>query len=162
MNDDALFCSKCGTKVEEVTNNNNEEVVEQKVEKVNANNENKEVIEQKEEAKPVEAPKANAKIKAKATPIYEQKIKEFLPISLAIIVSSIVVWIINGVAHPSGIGKIMPLLLFMLFTGGYAAISMVRAVKTLTRKIYYKSALSFVLFVLLVVCFIINFVYLVS
>lgn len=146
MNDDALFCSKCGTKVEEVENNNNEEVVEQKV----------------EEAKPVETPKVNVKIKAKATPIYEQKIKEFLPISLAIIVCSIVVWIINGVAHPSGIGKIMPLLLFMLFTGGYAAISMVRAVKTLTRKIYYKSALSFVLFVLLVVCFIINFVYLVS
>ena len=146
MNDDALFCSKCGTKVEEVTNNNNEEVVEQKV----------------EEVKPVETPEANVKIKAKATPIHEQKIKEFLPISLAIIVCSIVVWIINGVAHPSGIGKIMPLLIFMLFTGGYAAISMVRAVKTLTRKIYYKSALSFVLFVLLVVCFIINFVYLVS
>ena len=147
MNDDALFCSKCGTKVEEVK----------------VNNENKEVIEQKEEvSKPVEAPKANAKIKAKAAPIYEQKIKEFLPISLAIIVCSIVMWIINGVAHPSGIGKIMPLLLFMLFSGGYAAISMVRAVKTLTRKIYLKSALSFVLFVLLVVCFIINFVYLVS
>lgn len=145
MGDDALFCPKCGAKVEEV-------VIEKPAPQPN-------------EEKPVEtkdAPKTNVKEKDPRTPLYEQKVRDILLIPLVLIGCSIAIWIINTVGNLTGVGKIMPLLLFMLFSGLYATMSMIRAVKTLTRKIYFKSALSFVLFVLLVTCFIIDFVFLVS
>lgn len=144
MNDDALFCPKCGTKVEVVEENNVLPI---------------------EEEKPTEtkdAPKTNVKVKGPRTPLYEQKVRDILLIPLVLIGCSIAIWIINTVGNLTGVGKIMPLLLFMLFSGLQAAMSMIRAVKTLTRKIYFKSALSFVLFALLVTCFIIDFVFLVS
>lgn len=145
MGDDALFCPKCGAKVEEV-------VIEKPAPQPN-------------EEKPVEtkdAPKTNVKVKDSRTPLYEQKVRDILLIPLVLIGCSIAIWIINTVGNLTGVGKIMPLLLFMLFSGLYATMSMIRAVKTLTRKIYFKSALSFVLFVLLVTCFIVDFVFLVS
>lgn len=145
MGDDALFCPKCGAKVEEV-------VIEKPAPQPN-------------EEKPVEtkdAPKTNVKEKDPRTPLYEQKVRDILLIPLVLIGCSIAIWIINTVGNLTGVGKIMPLLLFMLFSGLHATMSMIRAVKTLTRKIYFKSALSFVLFVLLVTCFIIDFVFLVS
>lgn len=145
MNDDALFCSKCGAKFEEV--------VEQKQEEKPVANEQQVVQEQ---------PSGKRVVKRAATPIYEQKIREFAPMSIAIVVCSMAMWILNATLHPSGITKVMPLLLFMLFCALYAVMSMVRAVKTLTRKMYLKSVLSFVFFGLLFVCFIINFVFLVS
>ena len=144
MNDDALFCPKCGTKVEVVEENN---VLP---------------IEEEKPAEKKDAPKTNVKVKGQRTPLYEQKVRDILLIPLVIIGCSIAIWIINTVGNLTGVGKIMPLLLFMLFSGLHAAMSMIRAVKTLTRKIYFKSALSFVLFVLLVTCFIIDFVFLVS
>ena len=144
MNDDALFCPKCGTKVEVVEENN---VLP---------------IEEEKPAETKDAPKTNVKVKGPRTPLYEQKVRDILLIPLVLIGCSIAIWIINTVGNLTGVGKIMPLLLFMLFSGLYAAMSMIRAVKTLTRKIYFKSALSFVLFVLLVTCFIIDFVFLIN
>lgn len=145
MGDDALFCPKCGAKVEEV-------VIEKPAP-------------QPVEEKPAEtkdAPKANVKVKGPRTPLYEQKVRDILLIPLVLIGCSIAIWIINTVGNLTGVGKIMPLVLFILFSGLQAAMSMIRAVKTLTRKIYFKSALSFVLFALLVTCLIIDFVFLVS
>ncbi len=85
-----------------------------------------------------------------------------MPPPLALIVGSIVLWILNATLYPTGIAKVGPLLIFMLIPGVFGAISMVRAIKCLTRKIYYKSVLSFVFFGLLVACFFIDFVVLVS
>ena len=144
MNDDALFCPKCGTKVEVIEENN---VLP---------------IEEEKPAETKDAPKTNVKAKGPRTPLYEQKVREILLIPLVIIGCSIAIWIINTVGNLTGVGKIMPLVLFILFSGLQAAMSMIRAVKTLTRKIYFKSALSFVLFVLLVTCFIIDFVFLIN
>lgn len=147
MNDDALFCPKCGTKVEEVVvPNNNQPIVEEKPVEVNET--------------PVINP--NAKVKGQRIPLHEQKVINFLPVPLALIGCSIVIWIIDAVGNTSGITRIMPLLIFMLISGLLSAMSMIRAVKSFNRKIYFKAALSFVLFILLVTCLIIDFVYLVN
>lgn len=142
MNDDALFCSKCGTKVSEPDFSNSTEPVNQ--------------APQANEA-PNETPAQNKPIKQKYA-LHEQKIREFLPVSLAIIVASIILWIIDSTLHPTGIGHTLPFLNFLLFTGVYSPLQMVRAIKTLNRKMYFKSILSFVLFGLLVTCFIIDFI----
>jgi hypothetical protein len=147
MNDDALFCPKCGTKVEEI--------VEDKP------------APQPVKEKPVanqEPPKTNANVKVKGArlSIHEQPVKQFLPVPLALIACSIALWIINAVGNTSGIGRIFPLLIFMFLSGFLSVMSMIRAVKTLNRKIYFKAALSFVLFALLVTCLIIDFVYLIQ
>ena len=145
MNDDALFCPKCGTKVEEVVE---EKITPQPVEEKQTPNE--------------EVPKTNVKIKGQRVSIHEQPVKQFLPVPLALIGCSIALWIINTVGNTSGSTRIFPLLLFMFLSGFLAVMSMIRAVKTLNRKIYFKAALSFVLFALLVTCFIIDFVFLVQ
>ena len=145
MNDDALFCPKCGTKVEEV-------------------------IEEKSTAHPAieksapneEAPKTNARVKGARVPIHEEKVKQFLPVPLALIGCSIALWIVNALGNTSGITRVMPLLIFMFLSGFLSVMSMIRAIKTLTRKIYFKSVLSFVLFALLVTCLIIDFIFLVN
>lgn len=144
MNDDALFCPKCGTKVEVAEENSAMST---------------------EEEKPVEikdAPKTNVKVKDLRTPLYDQKVRDILLIPLVLIGCSIVLWIINSVAGLSGVGKIMPLLIFMFLSGFLAVMSMIRTIKTLKRHIYFKSALSFVLFALLVTCLIIDFVFLIN
>ena len=142
MNDDALFCSKCGAKVE-------------------VKQEEKPAEESTPEVEQVKESAPKQKIKQK-TAIHEQKVKEFLPVSAALIVCSIIIWIINSVGHLTGIAHVMPLLIFMLLSGFLAAISMIRAVKTLRRKIYFNSVLSFVLFALLLTCLIIDFVILIK
>lgn len=141
MNDDALYCPKCGTKVNEV-------IEENKTSEEPINNESSNIA-------------SNQNTKQRKA-IHEQKIIEFLPISLAIVVASIIVWIIDSTAQLTGIGHIMPLLIFIIFSGGYSAISMIRAIKTLNRKMYFNSILSFVLFALLVTCFFVNLVMLFS
>ena len=147
MNDDALFCPKCGTKVEEV--------VEEKV------------APQLVEEKPVanqEPPKtnANAKVKGARLSIHEQPVKQFLPVPLALIGCSIALWIINALGNTSGITRIMPLLIFMFLSGFLGVMSLIRGIKTINRKLYFKAALSFVLFALLVTCLIIDFIFLVN
>ena len=144
MNDDALFCPKCGTKVE---------VVEEKI------------TPQPVEEKPVaneDTPKTNAKIKGQKIPLHEQKVSSFLPVPLALIGCSIVLWIINAVGNTSGITRIMPLLIFMFLSGFLGVMSMIRAIKTIKRQLYFKAALSFALFALLVTCLIIDFVFLIN
>lgn len=148
MNDDALFCPKCGNKVEEVKEENF-------------------VLPTVEEEKPVEEKETpqvnpNAKVKGQRVSIHEQKVSSFLPVPLALIACSIAIWIINTVGNTSGITRIFPLLIFMFLSGFLSVMSMIRAVKTLKRKIYFKAALSFVLFALLVTCLIIDFVFLVN
>lgn len=141
MNDDALFCPKCGTKV-------------------------KEVIEEKSTTQPIEeksapyeeTPKINAKVNGARVSIHEQPVKQFLPAPLALIGCSIVLWIVNAVGNTSGITRVMPLLIFMLLSGFLSVMSMIRAIETLKRQLYFKSALSFVLFALLVTCLIIDFI----
>ncbi len=145
MNDDALFCPKCGTKVEEI--------VEEKV------------APQSVEEKPVanqEPPKTNAKVKGARVSIHEQPVKQFLPVPLALIGCSIALWIINAVGNTSGITRIMPLLIFMFLSGFLGVMSLIRGIKTINRKLYFKAALSFVLFALLVTCLIIDFIFLVN
>lgn len=145
MNDDALFCPKCGTKVEEVV----EEII----------------TPQPVEEKPVaneDAPKTNAKIKGQKIPLHEQKVSSFLPVPLALIGCSIALWIVNAVGNTSGFTRVFPLLLFMGLSVFLSVMSMIRAVKTLNRKIYFKAALSFVLFALLITCIIIDFVFLIQ
>ena len=145
MNDDALFCPKCGTKVEEAIEGTS--------------------LEQPAETKPVAnetAPKNNTRIKGTRVSIHEQPVKQFLPVPLALIGCSIVLWIINSVAGLSGVGKIMPLLVFMFLSGFLSVMSMIRAIKTIKRQLYFKAALSFVLFALLVTCLIIDFVFLIN
>jgi hypothetical protein len=147
MNDDALFCPKCGTKVEEI--------VEEKV------------APQPVEEKPVanqEPPKtnANAKVKGARLSIHEQPVKQFLPVPLALIGCSIALWIINALGNTSGIARIMPLLIFMFLSGFLGVMSLIRGIKTINRKLYFKAALSFVLFALLVTCLIIDFIFLVN
>ncbi|MBQ7996026.1 MAG: zinc-ribbon domain-containing protein [Bacilli bacterium] len=156
MGDDALFCPKCGTKVEEVV-----------IEKPAPQPAEEKPTEQPKQEKPVanqESPKtnANAKIKGARVPIHEQPVKQFLPVPLALIGCSIALWIINAVGNTSGITRIMPLLIFMFLSGFLGVMSLVRAIKTIKRQIYFKAALSFVLFVLLVTCFIIDFVFLIN
>lgn len=145
MNDDALFCPKCGTKVEEVVE---EKITPQPVEEKPVANE--------------DAPKTNAKIKGQKIPLHEQKVSSFLPVPLALIGCSIALWIINTVGNTSGFTRVFPLLLFMGLSVFLSVMSMIRAVKTLNRKIYFKAALSFVLFALLITCIIIDFVFLIQ
>ena len=145
MNDDALFCPKCGTKVEEVIE---EKSTTQPVEEKSAPKE--------------EAPKTNAKVKGARVSIHEQTVKQFLPVPLALIGCSIALWIVNAIGNTSGITRVMPLLLFMFLSGFLSVMSMIRAIKTLKRQLYFKAALSFVLFALLVTCLIIDFIFLVN
>lgn len=145
MNDDALFCPQCGTKVEEVVE---DKIAPQPVEDKPASNE--------------ETSKTNAKIKRARVSIHEQTVKQFLPLALVLIGFSIALWIINAVGNTSGFIRVFPLLLFMGLSVFLSVMSMIRAVKTLNRKIYFKSALSFVLFALLVTCLIIDFIFLVN
>ena len=145
MNDDALFCPKCGTKVEEVIE---EKSTTQPAIEKSAPNE--------------EAPKTNARVKGARVPIHEEKVKQFLPVPLALIGCSIALWIVNAVGNTSGITRVMPLLLFMFLSGFLSVMSMIRAIKTLKRQLYFKAALSFVLFALLVTCLIIDFIFLVN
>ena len=129
MNDEDLFCSKCGTRVSEpIEESNNQEVYE-------------EPIFEEEIKEEVVTPDTK-----KGTPIYEQKVKEFLPVPCALIGCSIILWIINSVGNTSGITRIMPLLIFMALSGFLGALSMIRAVKSFNRKMFFKAALSFVLF----------------
>lgn len=164
MNDDALFCPKCGSKVEEVIE---EKVTDIFVEKPAPQPVEEKPTEQPIEEKPVanqEPPKTNANVKVKGArlSIHEQPVKQFLPVPLALIACSIALWIINAVGNTSGITRVMPLLIFMFLSGFLSAMSMIRAVKTIKRQLYFKAALSFVLFALLVTCFIIDFVYLIQ
>ena len=145
MNDDALFCPKCGTKVEEVIE---EKSTTQPVEEKSVPNE--------------ETPKINAKVKGVRVSIHEQPVKQFLPVPLALIGCSIVLWIVNAVGNTSGITRVMPLLIFMLLSGFLGVMSLIRAINTIKRQLYFKSALSFVLFALLVTCLIIDFIFLIN
>lgn len=145
MNDDALFCPKCGTKVEEVIE---EKSTTQPVEEKSVPNE--------------EAPKTSTKVNGARVSIHEQPVKQFLPLPLALIGCSIVLWIVNAVGNTSGITRVMPLLIFMSLSGFFAVMSMIRAIETLKRQLYFKSALSFVLFALLVTCLIVDFIFLVN
>ena len=169
MNDNALFCSQCGHKVQEIKQEAPKEEV--KVEEIKVEETKVEQPVVKEEAKvepeikAQEAPAQEAqpaKAARKAPPIYEQKVREFLPISLVIIGCSIIFWIVDKFGHPTGITRIFPYLIFMLITIFYSVLSMMRAVKTLNRKMYFKAGLSFALFGLLVPCAFIDFIFLVS
>lgn len=145
--DEALFCPHCGTKVEgPVAENNNQPIQEEKP-----------VV-----ASETSQTNPNAKIKGQRVPLYEQKVLSILLVPLVLIGCSIILWIINAFGNTSGITRVFPLLLFMFFSGFLSVMSMIRAVKALTRKIYFKSALSFVLFALLVTCLIIDFVFLIQ
>lgn len=145
MNDDALFCPKCGTKVEEVIE---KQPTPQSVEDKTFFNE--------------EAPKANAKVKGARLSVHEQPVKQFLPVPLALIGCSIALWIVNAVGNTSGITRVFPLLLFMFLSGFLGVMSLIRAIKTIKRQLYFKSALSFVLFALLITCLIIDFIFLIN
>lgn len=71
MNDDALFCPKCGAKVEEVV-----------IEKPAPQPVEEKPTEQPIQEKPVanqEPPKTNAKIKGQRVSIHEQPVKHFYP-----------------------------------------------------------------------------------
>ena len=156
MGDDALFCPKCGAKVEEVV-----------IEKPAPQPVEEKPTEQPIQEKPVanqEPPKTNANVKVKGErlSIHEQPVKQFLPVPLALIGCSIALWIINAVGNTSGITRIMPLLIFMFLSGFLGAMSLIRGIKTINRKLYFKAALSFVLFALLVTCLIIDFIFLVN
>lgn len=144
MNDDALFCSKCGAKVEEGAEQQPASVAE--APKV-------------EPSKPV---KTRTRAQIQRVPLEEQSEKQFLPVPLALLGCSIVIWIINGVASTSGITRIMPLVLFMLLSGFFGAMSIIRALKTYKKELYFRAALAFVLFILLVTSFIIDFVFLIQ
>lgn len=153
--DEARFCSKCGApqpNMENAPAPSQQPVAQpsipQPVEEKQASNE--------------ETPKTNAKIKGARVSIHEQPVKQFLPLPLALIACSIALWIINAVGNTSGITRVMPLLLFMFLSGFFSVMSMIRAIKTIKRQLYFKSALSFVLFALLVTCLIIDFIFLIQ
>ena len=150
-------------------NNIKETVVEEKEEIVVEENTTSEITEENntkendiEEHKEIQA--NNGKKTKQRVSIHEQPIKEFLTISLAIIGCSIIFWMIDQLAplDPTAITRIFPYLLFLFITIFNSVMSMIRAVKTLKRKIYLKSALSFVLFGLLVTCALIDFIFLVN
>lgn len=156
MGDDSLFCPKCGAKVEEVVI---EKPAPQPVEEKPA----EQPVEEKSVANQ-EPSKTNTNVKVKEAriSIHEQPVKQFLPVPLTVIACSIPLWIINAVGYTSGITRIMPLLIFMLLSGFLGVMSLIRGIKTINRKFYFKAALSFVIFVLLVTCLIIDFVFLFS
>lgn len=150
-------------------NNIKETVVEEKEEIVVEENNTSEITEENntkendiEEHKEIQA--NNGKKTKQRVSIHEQPIKEFLTISLAIIGCSIIFWMIDQLAplDSTAITRIFPYLLFLFITIFNSVMSMIRAVKTLKRKIYLKSVLSFVLFGLLVTCALIDFIFLVN
>ena len=154
MDDEALFCPRCGTKAasitQEDTQDNQENVVVESPERV----------EEKAEVK--EEPKNNVKTARKATPLHEQKVKEFLPVAIAAIVCSIAMWILQATLSPTGIPKVLPLLIFVMLDTLFGVLNLVRAIKCLNRKNFFIAALSFVLTTLLFVCSIVNLIFLMS
>ena len=181
LRDEDSFCFNCGNKVSAPLQANDSAKVEENNEKVvveathtpkeeiikEDNNQNfyneatneTDIKEQNEEINTNDGKKIKKRVS-----IHEQKIKEFLPIALAIIGCSIIFWMIDQLAplDPTAITRIFPYLLFLFITIFYSVMSMIRAVKTLKRKIYFKSVLSFVLFGLLVTCVLIDFIFLVK
>ena len=92
MEDEALFCSKCGTKAAPI--------IEEKKESY----EEDQVVE--------ETPKKpNKAVKGPAKPLHEEKLKEFLPVSLVVIAATILLWIIQNLVHPTDILRVMPLII---------------------------------------------------
>ena len=143
MPDDARFCPKCGTKVAEIVGQENEPIKEERVVQ--------------------ETPKkANKNVKSPAKPLHEQNLKDFLPLSLAVIIGSLALWIVQSLAHPDGILRVMPLIIFMIPSGAYGAMNLVRAIKCYKLQSYYKAALSFVLSGLLITCLIIDLIRLIG
>lgn len=133
-------------------------VLEEKT--VNENNsKNPEINDVKEELNTNSGKKTKQRVA-----IHEQKVKDFLPVSLIIIGGSIILWIINKmIPHNFSVfADVFPFLLFLFMTIAYSVMSMIRAIKTLKRKIYFISVLSFVIFGLLVTCAIIDFIFLVN
>ena len=150
-------------------NNIKETIVEEKEEIVLEENTTNEITEENntkktdiEEHKEIQA--NNGKKTKKRVSIHEETIKQFLPVPLVLIGCTIIFWIIDKCAplNPTAITRIFPLLLFMFISIFYSVMSMIRAIKTLNRKLYLKSALAFVLFGLLVTCALIDFIFLVN
>ncbi len=146
--------------VNEASKENIKETAVEEKEKVAEENTTKETV--IEEHKEIQA--NNGKKTKKRVSIHEETIKQFLPVPLVLIGCTIVFWIIDKKAplDPTAITRIFPLLLFMFISIFYSVMSMIRAIKTLKRKIYLKSALAFVLFGLLVTCALIDFIFLVN
>lgn len=143
MPDDACFCPKCGTKVAEIVEQENEPIKEERVVQ--------------------ETPKkANKNVKSPAKPLHEQNLKDFLPLSLIVIIGSLALWIVQSLAHPTGILRVMPLIIFMIPSVSYGAMNLIRAIKCYKLQSYYKAALSLVLSGLLITCLIIDFIRLIG
>ena len=143
MVDEARFCPKCGNKVAEITEQAYEPSQQEPVVK--------------------EAPKtANKNVKSPAKPLHEQTLKDFLPLSLIVIIGSLALWIIQSLSHPDGILRVMPLIIFMIPSGAYGAMNLMRAIKCYKLQSYYKAALSFVLSGLLITCLIIDLIRLIG
>jgi hypothetical protein len=91
-----------------------------------------------------------------------KRVSIFFLFPLIIIAGSIDVWLIASLAGGSGITRIMPLVVFIILSGGFVVISMMRAIKTWKKQIYFNATLSFVLFALLATCVIIHFIYFIN
>ncbi len=146
MDDDALFCPKCGTRAAPIEENKSE-VVEERL-----------AVQQRPAAQ--ETPKNGKARKQEAKPIYEQSVKEIIPPPIALVVCSMIMWILNATMHPTGISHYLPLILFCFMCVAFGVVNLVRGIKTATRNIYLKCALSFVMFGLLAVCAVINVIFL--
>ena len=156
MDDEALFCPRCGTKAASINQQENPVVEEtQEVEK-------QEGIEETAQVKEEQNKNAKVKTARKATPLHEQKVKEFLPVAIAAIVCSIAMWILQATLSPTGIFKVMPLLIFALLDTLFGVLNLVRAIQCLNRKNFFIAALSFVLATLLFICSIVNLIFLMS
>ena len=143
MEDEALFCSKCGTKAAPI--------IEEKKESY----EEDQVVE--------ETPKKpNKAVKGPAKPLHEEKLKEFLPVSLVVIAATILLWIIQNLVHPTDILRVMPLIIFTIIGGFYGILNLLRAKQCYKRQIYFKAALSLVLAVVLFTCTIIDLITLIG
>ena len=143
MVDEARFCPKCGNKVAEITEQayepSQQEPVVQEVPKT-----------------------AKKNVKSPAKPLHEQTLKDFLPLSLIVIIGSLALWIVQSLAHPDGILRAMPLIIFMIPSGAYGAMNLIRAIKCYKLQSYYKAALSLVLSGLLITCLIIDVIRLIG
>jgi len=157
MVDEALFCPKCGTRVAEVAEEPKTEVAQQQptVQEI------KEAVQQPPVQETTSAKQPARKAARPKTPLHEQKLREFLPVPLALVGCSIAIWIVDAVGHVQGIPRIFPLIIFMFLSGFLGVLSLVRAIKSLNRKIYFKAALSFVLFALLATCLVIDAIFLI-
>ena len=143
MVDEARFCPKCGNKVAEITEQAYEPSQQEPVVQ--------------------ESPKtANKNVKSPAKPLHEQTLKDFLPLSLVIVICTFALWIVQSLAHPTGILRVMPLIIFMIPSATYGAMNLIRAVKCYKLQSYYKAALSLVLSGLLITCLIIDFIRLIG